>query len=67
MFEGRFKSKHIDTDKYLYQCMDYVSYNPLKHKIVDTIEEYKWTSYHQISSNKKITQYRDFELGELEW
>ena len=33
-FEGRFKSKYIDSEEYLRQCIQYVEYNPVKHWIV---------------------------------
>ena len=65
VFEWRFKSKLIDTDDYLNKCIAYVSFNPLKHGIVDNIDNYKWTSYHQIDK-RKIEQYRGLVLDELE-
>jgi len=66
VFEWRFKAKIIDNDEYLEQCLAYVNFNPLKHKIVDNIDNYKWTSYHQIDK-KKIEKYKDLELDELEF
>lgn len=67
LFEWRFQARHIDTEKYLAQCVAYVNYNPLKHHIVDNIDEYKWTSYHQILSKQKIVKYKDLMLSELEY
>jgi len=64
-FEWRFKAKLIKDEKYLAQCIAYVNYNPLKHGIVDNIDNYKWTSYHQIDK-KKIEKYSDMILDELE-
>lgn len=64
-FEWRFKAKRIKDEKYLAQCIAYVNYNPLKHGIVDNIDNYKWTSYHQIDK-KKIEKYSDMILDELE-
>ena len=66
VFEWRFKAKIIDNDEYLEQCLAYVNFNPLKHKIVDNIDNYKWTSYHQIDK-KKIEKYKYLELDELEF
>ena len=66
VFEWRFKAKIIDNDDYLNKCIAYVSFNPLKHEIVDNIDNYKWTSYHQIDK-KKIERYKDLMLDELEF
>ena len=65
LFEWRFKSKLIKEEEYLVKCLAYVNFNPLKHNIVDDINNYKWTSYHQINKNK-IEKYKDFILDELE-
>jgi len=67
VFEWRFKAKLIDTDKYLAQCIAYVNYNPLKHGIVKNIEDYLWTSYHQLENKDNIMWYRDMILSELEY
>ena len=66
LFEWRFKAKLINSDEYLSQCLSYVNFNAIKHNIVDNIEDYKWTSYHQIDK-KKIEKYKDLELNELEF
>ncbi len=66
VFEWRFKTKIIDNDEYLEQCIAYVNFNPLKHKIVDNIDNYKWTSYHKIEK-KQISKYKDIILKELEF
>ncbi len=66
VFEWRFKAKLIDNDDYLYKVLAYVNFNPLKHNIVDDINNYKWTSYHQINK-EKIDKYKDLILDELEF
>jgi len=65
VFEWRFKAKLIDNKEYLNKCISYICFNPLKHEIVDNIDNYKWTSYHQIDKNK-IEKYKDLSLDELE-
>jgi len=50
----------------LSKCLAYVNFNALKHGIVDNINNYKWTSYHQINK-KEIEQYKDLFLDELEF
>ena len=78
LFEWRFKAKLIETDEYLYQCLSYVNYNPVKHGIVKNIEDYPYTSYHQIMHGKKWIQvewdykrdigiWKDIELTEMEF
>lgn len=66
LFEWRFKAKLIKDDDYLEKCLAYVNFNPIKHKIVDNIDNYKWTSYHQIDKSK-IEKYKDLILDELEF
>ena len=65
LFEWRFKTKKINSQKYLKQAISYVCFNPIKHEIVKNISDYKWTSYHQIDK-KKIEDYKDLILRELE-
>jgi hypothetical protein len=55
----------IQDEEYLAKCIAYVNFNPLKHQIVDNIDNYKWTSYHQID-NINIEKYKDLLLEELE-
>lgn len=66
VFEWRFKSKIINNDKYLYQCIAYVNFNSLKHGLVNNIYNYKWSSYHQINKHI-INKYKDMILEELEY
>jgi REP element-mobilizing transposase RayT len=66
VFEWRFKAKIIDNDEYLEHCLAYVNLNPLKHNIVDNIDNYKWTSYHQVDKDK-INKYKNIVLEELEF
>ncbi|MFA5917352.1 MAG: transposase [Candidatus Gracilibacteria bacterium] len=65
-FEGRFKAKLIQDQEYLERCLAYVNFNPLKHEIVKSIDDYERTSYHQLANKDKINQYRDLVLDELE-
>lgn len=65
-FEWRFKAKIITDEAYLEQCLAYVNFNALKHQIVNNIDDYPWTSYHQITNKDTIDRYRDLVLDELE-
>jgi len=46
LWEGRYKSSLIDSDKYLLTCMRYVELNPVRANMVNHSGEYKWSSYH---------------------
>jgi len=67
LFEGRFKAKLINNQDYLYKCIHYVNFNPLKHKIVSNIKDYKYTSYHQLTKKEKDENRFDLILDELEF
>lgn len=66
LFEWRFKAKLIQDQEYLERCIAYVNFNPIKHEIVKSIDDYERTSYHQLTNKEKINQYRDLILDELE-
>ena len=69
VFDWRFKAKLIDSEQYLEKVLIYVALNPVKHWIVDKIEDYKFTSYHWMDKalfkNVDISQIN--VLAELEW
>lgn len=37
----------IRDEKDLYQHIDYIHYNPIKHRLVENVQEWKWSSFHQ--------------------
>lgn len=45
LWESRYKVSPIDTDRYLLQCCRYVELNPVKARMVQSPEEYQWSSY----------------------
>jgi putative transposase len=45
LWQGRFKSKLIVKDSYLFRCIAYIERNPLRTKLVEKIEEYKFSSF----------------------
>ena len=55
IFKWRFKSKQIASDKYFNKCLYYVNYNAVKHWIVEKIDDYPYSSIHQLlnQENKK--------------
>jgi putative transposase len=52
LFEGRFKSSLVDSERYLLTCMRYIELNPVRAGIVANPGDYRWSSYQQhISGN----------------
>ena len=46
LWEGRFKSSLIDSDRYLLTCYRYIELNPVRAGLVQTPSAYRWSSYH---------------------
>ena len=45
LFKGRYYSKPINDDLYLFSVVRYIHYNPIKAGICVNLEDYKWSSY----------------------
>ena len=45
LWEGRYKSSPIETDRYLLACCRYVELNPVRARMVASPEQYRWSSY----------------------
>lgn len=45
LWQGRFKNPVVQTDEYLLECIKYIELNPVRAKIVDSPEKYKWSSF----------------------
>ena len=45
LWEGRYRSTLIQTDRYLLACMAYIDLNPVRAHMVAQPEEYAWSSY----------------------
>ena len=45
LFQGRYKGILVDKDAYLVQLSRYVHLNPVRAKIVERPEQYRWSSY----------------------
>ena len=55
LFERRFERKEITDENYLRQVILYINNNPLKHNLVEKLEDYKWSSYNAHISNSKTS------------
>jgi putative transposase len=45
LWEGRYRSTLIQTDRYLLACMAYIDLNPVRAHMVAQPEDYPWSSY----------------------
>jgi putative transposase len=45
LYNGRFRSFPIDTERYWFTCMRYVELNPTRAGMVSRPEDYRWSSY----------------------
>ena len=45
LWEGRFKSCLVQSERYLLECYRYIELNPVRAAMVDSPCEYKWSSY----------------------
>ena len=45
LWEGRYKSTLIQTDRYLLACMVYIDLNPVRAGLAAQAEDYPWSSY----------------------
>lgn len=55
LWEGRFKSTLVDTERYLLTLYRYIELNPVRAKMVAHPAAYPWSSYHCNGGNKNIT------------
>jgi len=51
LFQNRFKSEAVETDKYFLTVLRYIYQNPLKAGIVRDMRKYKWSSYYEYFLN----------------
>jgi putative transposase len=46
LWEGRFRSCLIESERYFLTCQQYIELNPVRAGMVSTPGEYRWSSYH---------------------
>ncbi len=46
LWEGRHRASLVQTNRYLLTCYRYIELNPVRARMVDRPEEYRWSSYH---------------------
>lgn len=58
LFEGRYKSTLIQSERYLLACMAYIDLNPVRARMVEHARDYPWSSHaHNVGlrSDKLVT------------
>ena len=45
LWEGRFRSSPIDSERYLFTCSRYIELNPVRAGMVDAPDRYRWSSH----------------------
>ena len=65
LFQGRYKAILVDLDEYAKELSRYIHLNPVRAKMVETPEEYDWSSYKFFIGKQRSAEwlYRDFILG----
>ena len=70
LWEGRFKSSVIQSERYLLTCYRYIELNPVRAGMVGLPEEYRWSSYAHNGlgcKNKYIVAHKEYlQLGASE-
>ena len=57
LYQGRYKSFLVDTDKYLLTLIKYIERNPVRAKLASLCEAWQWGSaWRRTQGNKKIKQ-----------
>ncbi len=60
LFQNRFKSEVVETDKYFLTVLRYIHQNPLKAGMVQDIKQYRWSSYHEYFSKDNLIVDKEF-------
>jgi len=61
LFQDRFKSESIENDRYFLTVLRYIHQNPIKAKLCNSVEKYKWSSYCEYIGERKFVDC-DFAL-----
>ncbi|MBS1975122.1 MAG: hypothetical protein JST13_12275 [Bacteroidetes bacterium] len=59
LFMKNFKRRLVNTDSYFSKIIHYIHANPVHHGLAQSIEEWRWSSYHAIISAKATKINRD--------
>lgn len=65
LFQGRYKSLIIDADNYFKKVTRYIHLNPVKAKMAERPQDYKWSSYRGYMSGKGDGYIDKEEIGKV--
>ena len=54
LFQDRFKSEPVEDDAYLFTVLRYIHQNPVKAKLCENVEDYRFSSYNEYTDRKWI-------------
>lgn len=54
LFQGRYKALLIDAEAYLLELVRYIHLNPVRAGVVESVEEYPWSSYHAYLGRREL-------------
>jgi len=54
LWQDRFKSKVIEKDAYLFECINYIEANPIRASLASDLTKYPWSSYNFRQTNNNI-------------
>jgi len=57
LFQGRFKSIHVEKEAHLQELIRYVVLNPVRAGMVKSVGEWKWSSYRATAGEEKVPLY----------
>lgn len=63
LWQGRYQSSYVQSERYLLACMRYVELNPVRANMVKTPGEYRWSSYHTNAlgeADKLVTPHSEY-------
>jgi len=67
LFQGRYKAILVQKESYLLEVSRYVVLNPLRAKMVSSLDEWQWSSYHFLTQAKRSPHWfeRDWLLSQF--
>lgn len=55
LWEGRFRSSPIETERYCLACYRYIELNPVRAGMVPAPRDYRWSSYHENAGKRSLS------------
>ncbi|MBP2242370.1 REP element-mobilizing transposase RayT [Cytobacillus eiseniae] len=62
LYQDRFKSENVETEQYLRTVVRYIHQNPVKARIVQSVEQWRWSSCQAYYEQQSSTNFLDKEM-----